>query len=44
MENLTPAPRRELADRLAARLIEDPEMLAAIDKTDPSLATEGHAD
>ena len=41
-ENLTPAQRRELADGLAARLIaEMPEMLAAIDEADRSLAADG---
>lgn len=42
IETLTPAQQRELADWLAARLVEEtPEMLAAIDEADRSLATEG---
>jgi hypothetical protein len=42
IETLTPAQQRELADWLNARLIEEtPEMLAAIDEADRSLATEG---
>ena len=42
IETLTPAQQRELADWLAARLIEEtPEMLAAIDEADRSLAAEG---
>jgi predicted transcriptional regulator len=41
IETLTPAQQRELADWLAARLIEEtPEMLAAIDAGERSLATE----
>lgn len=42
IETLTPEQQRELADWLAARLIaETPEMLAAIDEADRSLAAEG---
>ena len=42
IEALSPAQQRELADWLNARLIEEtPEMLAAIDEADRSLATEG---
>ncbi len=42
VETLTTAQQRELADWLVARLIEEtPEMLAAIDEGDCSLATEG---
>lgn len=42
IEKLSPAEQRELADWLSSRLIEEtPEMLAAIDEADRSLATEG---
>lgn len=42
IEALTPAQQRELADWLTSRLVgETPEMLAAIDEADRSLAAEG---
>ncbi len=42
IESLSPAQQRELAEWLNARLIEEtPEMIAAIDEADRSLATEG---
>ena len=41
IETLTPTQQREVADWLAARLIEEPpEMLAAIDEGERSLVTE----
>ena len=42
VEKLSPGEQRGLADWLNARLIEEtPEMLAAIDEADRSLAAEG---
>lgn len=42
IERLSPEDQRALADWLNARLVEEtPEMLAAIDEADRSLATEG---
>ncbi len=42
IEKLSPAEQRELADRLHARLFEEtPEILAAIDEADQSLAKDG---